>query len=110
MEERLPGEIITFTTRSISHDSVDKKIRYAQIIEILKDREMTAKEIAVEMYNKGYSYSAERNISAPRLTELSQKGIVEPIGKKKCEYSGKSVAVYKLREEQTNIYDFLKEE
>ena len=32
---------------------------------------MTAKEIAVEMYKKGYIPSDERNFTAPRLTELS---------------------------------------
>ena len=59
--------------------------------------QMTAKEIAVEMYKKGYIPSDERNFTAPRLTELSIKGIVEPVEKKKCEYTGKTVSVYKVR-------------
>lgn len=108
MIERKPGEITTFDTRSESNEKVDKTKRYKQIIEILVGgKEMTAKEIAVEMCNRGYIPTSERNFTAPRLTELSYKGIVEPIGKQKCEYSGKSVAVYKLREEQTNIFDFI---
>lgn len=108
MEYRRPGEIVTYTTRSESNETVDKTKRYKQIIEILADgKEMTAKEIAVEMYKRKYSYSAERNISGPRLTELSYKGIVEPVGKTKCSYTGKTVAVYKLRDGQTNIYDFI---
>lgn len=99
--ERLPGEITTFDTRTEANETVDKKKRYKQIIEILYGgKEMTAKEIAVEMCNRGYIPTNERNFTAPRLTELSYKGIVEPIGKQKCTYTGKKVAVYKLREER----------
>ena len=101
MKESLPGEIVTFTTRAISNESVNKRLRYKQIIEILTGgKEMTAKEIAVEMCNRGYIPTSERNFTAPRLTELSQKGIVEPVGKQKCTYTGKTVAVYALREEK----------
>lgn len=108
MELRRPGEITTYDTRSMSYETVDKTKRYKQIIEILTGgKEMSAKEIAVEMWNRGYIPTPERNFSHPRLTELSYKGIVEPCGKQKCTYSRKMVAVYKLREGQTNIYDYL---
>lgn len=108
MIERRPGEITTFETRSEANETVDKKKRYKQIIEVLAGgKEMTAKEIAVEMCNRGYIPSSERNFTSPRLTELSQQGIAEPIGKTKCKYTGKTVAVYKLREGQLNIYDYL---
>lgn len=89
--------MITYETRSESYEKVDKNLRYSQILECLSDKEMTAKEIAVEMYKKGYIPSDERNFTAPRLTELSIKGIVEPIEKKKCTYTGKTVSVYKIR-------------
>lgn len=89
--------MITYETRSESYEKVDKNLRYSQILECLSDKEMTAKEIAVEMYKKGYIPSDERNFTAPRLTELSIKGIVEPINKKKCTYTGKTVSVYKVR-------------
>ncbi len=108
MEYRRYGTIPTYETRSESNETVDKKKRYKQIIEVLTGgKEMTAKEIAVEMCQRGYIPTSERNFTAPRLTELSKKGIVEPIGKQKCTFTGKMVAVYKLIEEQTNIYDFL---
>lgn len=108
MIERRIGEIPTLETKSEANESVDKKKRYKQIIEILVGgKEMTAKEIAVEMWNRGYIPTTERNFTAPRLTELSYKGIVEPVGKQKCSYTGKTVAVYSLREKQTNIFDFL---
>lgn len=90
--------MITYETRTESYEKVDKQKRYSQILEILQGgKEMTAKEIAVEMCNRGYIPNNERNFTAPRLTELSIKGIVEPIGKQKCEYTGKSVSVYKVR-------------
>ena len=101
MIERRKGQVPTLETRSETNETVDKQKRYRQIIEILKDgKQMTAKEIAVEMYNRDYIPTSERNFTAPRLTELSQKGIVEPIGKIKCQYTGKTVAVYELRENE----------
>ena len=108
MKERRIGEIPTLETRSEAYETVDKKKRYAQITEVLTGgKEMTAKEIAVEMCNRGFIPTSERNFTAPRLTELSKEGKVEPIGKQRCTYTGKTVAVYKLREEQTDIYDYL---
>lgn len=99
MEYARPGQMVTLETRADAEVSVDKNKRYKQILEILGDKEMTAKEIAVEMYNKGYTPSTERNFSQPRLNELMNKRIVEPIGKKKCKYTGRTVAVYKKVEE-----------
>lgn len=104
MIERKMGEITTFDTRGEANEKVDKHKRYQQIIECLKESpEMTAKEIAVKMMEKGYIPFAERNFSAPRLTELSAQGVVEPVGKKKCEYTGQTVTVYSLREEKMNF-------
>ena len=99
MIERHYGEITTFDTRSEAHEAVDKAKRYSQIIECLSETQaMTAKEIAVRMMQRGYIPTSERNFVSPRLTELGQKGVVEPIGKKKCGYTGRMVAVYSLCE------------
>ena len=99
MIERRYGEIPTLETRYESNEKVDRQKRYSQIIEILQEgKQMTAKEIAVEMYNRGYVPTNERNFSSPRLTELMQKGIVEQVGKHVCKYTGKKVAVFCLRE------------
>lgn len=89
LERRIPGEMTSFDTRKESYDTVDKRLRYTQIKEILLNNELTAKEVAVEMYKKGYIPTTERNFSAPRLTELCQMGQVEIIGCKRCEYTGK---------------------
>ena len=101
MEKRQYGEFTTYETRADAHDAVDKQKRYKQIIEILTGKKdgLTAKEIACAMMMKGYIPTSERNFTAPRLTELSQKGVVEPVGKKVCRFTGKKVAVYALREE-----------
>lgn len=87
---------ITFETRAESNEKVDRAKRYMQILSILKKGDMSAKEVAVEMYKCGFVPSAERNHSAPRLTELESRGKVQVVGKKKCQYTGKTVAVYSL--------------
>ena len=96
-EKRGFGESPTLEARHESFETVDKQVRYRQIIEILTGKEMTAKEIAVEMHRRGYVPTSERNFSSPRLCEMGQKGIVEPVGKKTCFYTGKKVTVWALR-------------
>jgi repressor of nif and glnA expression len=98
MERRQPGETPTLEARHEAEKKVDKNKRYKQIMAILDGSEMTAKEISEEMCRRGYTPTGERNHSAPRLTELSEKGLVEPIGKKKCLWTGRSVTVYALRQ------------
>lgn len=101
IKERLPGSMPTLETRAEANESVDREKRYAQITEILgegQDIRLTAKQLAVIMCRRGLIPNEERNFTAPRLTELSQKGIVEPCGKTRCIYTGKTVTLYRLRE------------
>lgn len=102
MIKRRPGEMTTLETRHEAHEQVDKKRRYAEIVEILQEnkRPMTAKEISVEMYHKGYTPTSERNFSSPRITELLKNGVLDVVGKKRCKFTGKTVSVYELREAQ----------
>ena len=59
---------------------------------------MTAKEIAVEMYKICYAYKDERNVAAPRITELLKKGILDCSKTKvRCMYSGKMVSQFIIR-------------
>ena len=89
--------MISSECRKASYGFIDKNKRYMQIREILKTgRELTAKEIAVEMFKRKYTDTSERNYSAPRLTELEEYGLVKIVEKKKCQYTGKLVSVYKL--------------
>jgi len=97
MEIRRLGETPTLETRSEAEATVDKQRRYKEIMECLREGDMTAKECAVVMMNKGYIPTSERNFTAPRLTEMSKAGMVEPVGKKKCQYTGRTVAVYAVR-------------
>lgn len=99
MRYRQAGEMTTLETRADAEERVDKKRRYIQILECMRGHEgLTAKEIAEIMREKGYIPTSERNFTAPRLTEMSQRGMVEPIGKKTCEWTGRTVAVYAIRE------------
>lgn len=98
MVPRMSGELTSYDTRHDSHEKVDKQKRYKQILECFTEHPtMTAKECADYMQRKGYIPTNERNFTAPRMTEMSQNGIIEPVGKKKCAWTGKMVAVYGLR-------------
>lgn len=93
---------ITLQTRQLSFEDIKpkKKIRYEQILDRLMTGVKTAKEVAVELYDLGLIPSTERNYTAPRLTELENKyHLVKVIDKKKCQYTGKTVAVYEITPE-----------
>lgn len=59
-------------TRQMSFEEIKPKklTKYMQILEIIADREMTAREIESEMNKKGYSKYFDMNHVRPRLTEL----------------------------------------
>ena len=92
-----PGQNLTLENRGFANLEVDKKKRYSQILEVLGDDEMTAKEIANEMYWRGFTPTNERNFSSPRITEMLINGTLEIAGKKKCAWTGKLVTIYKKR-------------
>ena len=93
--------MITQQTRQMSFEDIKpkRKIRYEQILDRLMTGVKTAKEIAVELFELELIPSTERNYTAPRLTELNEMGLVRVIDKKKCEYTGKTVAVYEITPE-----------
>ena len=88
---------ITSKTRQMSFNDIqDKtKIRYIQILNRL-NRPKTAKQLAVELFELGFIPCTERNYTAPRLTELEKMGYVKVTDKVKCEYTGKTVAMYEI--------------
>lgn len=90
--------MITNLTRQLSFEDIKpkRKIRYEQILDRLMTGIKTAKEIAIELYELELIPSTERNYTAPRLTELEKMGLVKVIDKKKCHYTGKTVAVYEI--------------
>ena len=92
--------MITDETRRESYKKIIPKqpVRYDQIIYILKNNPegMTAKEIAVKLYELKLIPSTERNFVSPRLTELVKQGKVKTIGKRVCQYSNRKVAVFRI--------------
>lgn len=99
---RIPTNPILKSTQKESELLVDKDIRIFQVIEILDNSKepMSAKEIAVKMCRLGYTPTDERNFSAPRITELMKKGIVECVDKKICQYTGKPVGLFRLKKKE----------
>lgn len=100
--------MITEITRQLSLEDIKpkQKLRYEQILDRLCCGNKTAKEIAVELFELQLIPSTERNYTAPRLTELEQMSLVEVIDKRKCKWTGKQVAVYRITQrglEQRNM-------
>lgn len=91
-------------TKVDSYNQIDTKQRQSQVLEVLGDEILTAKEIAIRMYEKGYTNNDDRNNASPRLNELVNLGLVVIYGKKKCEFSGKTVAVFKKVKSEENDY------
>lgn len=91
---------ITTQTKKDSYKKLDSSRKRKLVYECLEDKEYTARELAEKMYNtidKNGDRLLEteaRQEVAPRLTELEKMGLVKATGKKKCEYTGKTVAIY----------------
>lgn len=90
--------MITSETRNEAFADVPVQKRQNEIIEILNEHKdgLTAKECAYLMFRKRYIPSSERNFTAPRLNELQKNGTVKIVGKKKCAWTGKTVAIFAL--------------
>lgn len=88
---------ITFKTRHKSYEDMKEHLseRHKQILEILKNKEMTTREIAQELYKRHYTNTADVNNARPRITELESLGFVTTDKTKKCSTTNKEVAVYR---------------
>lgn len=88
---------ITFMTRHKSYKDMLEHLseRHKQILEILKDKEMTTREIAQELYKRHYTNTADVNNARPRITELEDLGFVVTDKTTKCNITNKEVAVYR---------------
>ncbi|MGN1269373.1 MAG: hypothetical protein ACI4UU_00665 [Clostridia bacterium] len=89
--------IITFRTRHQSYKDMLEHLseRHKQILEILKNKEMTTREVAQELYKRHYTNTADVNNARPRITELESLGFVTTDKAKKCSVTNKEVAVYR---------------
>ena len=88
---------ITFRTRHQSYEDMLEHLseRHKHILEILKDKEMTTREVAQELYERHYTNTADVNNARPRITELESLGFVTTDKAKKCSVTNKEVAVYR---------------
>lgn len=93
-------------TRQMSFEDIKPKrlTKYMQILEIIDNREMTAREIEAEMNKHGYSKYFDMNHVRPRLTELVYEyhELVE-CGTKVDYVTNKSVAVYRKATEEEKM-------
>lgn len=90
---------ITTDTRFDSMRRINKNKMYSLIIAALKscpEEGLTARECALQLYNEGKIFDHNRQMTAPRLTELEDKGIVKLIGKRFDDLTGRMVGVYSL--------------
>lgn len=86
-------------TRREANEKIDKKARENQVLDILRDKkERTARQVAYEMWQRGFTNTAERNNASPRLTSLLEQRKVVVVGKEEDKVTGKKVAVYKIAE------------
>lgn len=92
---------ISMETRRESYQAVKPTVKARQtlILTILGEKQMTALEIADELYKQGYTPHTERNFSAPRLTELKQAGKIKAVCKKMCRATGRNVTVWAAKED-----------
>lgn len=67
--------------------------RCRMILTILGDESLTARDIA---YGLGFR---DLNAVKPRLTEMLQAGMIETVGKSKDFITGRSVAVYRRKDD-----------
>ena len=97
--KRRPGSNPMKESRRESKEQVNTKVRRTQVLLILKElKQATAREIAEEMYVRGYTNTTDRNNAAPRLNELLKTGQVEPVGKKVDKVTGRKVTIFEIRE------------
>ena len=75
----------------MAYQSLDVSPRESEVISVLRKGDFTSREVA---YNLG---KEDMNYARPRLTDLFKKEIVKEVGKKVCQWTGKTVAVYGLR-------------
>lgn len=94
--------MITTETRRESHESIKpKKIPQKHVIlsALSYMGKATARELAIYLCQTiRVIPSTERNYTAPRLSELDKEGKVIAVEKNRCSVTGKTVAVYKVKE------------
>lgn len=96
---------ITHETRRKSLESItsDVKAHRKVILDILGNREMTAHEIADELFRRGIPPYYERNFTAPWFAELSKIGQIAACSKRTNPLSGREITVWKRKRTSRDI-------
>lgn len=87
---------ITKGTRIMSYKQTDKQPMRQHVLDTLGNSALTAREIAVDMHQRGLLPYPARAIIQPRITELVEAGVIMAIGTKLDEETERKVAVYKV--------------
>ena len=97
--KRENGEATTLECRHDSHEATDKQKRRRDIMFVLENssKPLTAMEIAEDLFLLGKVDRVDRNYVSPRMTEMCKDGTVEPVGKKVCKYTGRTVTAFQIR-------------
>ena len=88
---------ITEENRRDSYNIVRKTLTKRQeiVLQILRDwGDLTAQEVATVLLLDEITPTDERNFAAPRLTELAKAGLIEMVGKKICDKTGRKVTIW----------------
>lgn len=93
---------ITNETKRNSYESIQPILgpRQLEVYTVLRSYGAvgaTAGELATLMAGFGYFPKPERNFVHPRLNELVELGRVEIVGKRRCNVSGRTCAVYRVK-------------
>lgn len=91
---------ITKATRKESYQKTERQPMKERVLAVLKGKEFTAREIATEMYNKGWLPYPARAIIQPRITELVEAGEIKVIKDKQDTLTHRKVAVYMINESE----------
>lgn len=87
LEKKKIGQDVAAECRAEAFEVIKPKrgTLYAEILEVLDGKQLTAKEIADALYTKGVISNHERQSVAPRLSEMTNdKRWVKIVGKRKC--------------------------
>ena len=87
---------ITKGTRINSYKKTEKQPMRQLVVDVLSGRELTAREIAIEMHAMGLIPYPARAVIQPRVTELVEAGEIVAVGDKLDEATNRKVAVYKV--------------
>lgn len=84
----------TAKTRRESHKKTKKTKMYEKVLTALGNEVLTAREIAIRLYDAGAIEYPARAVVQPRITELVENGTIEVVGKKYDSQTERNVAQY----------------